>query len=313
MNRLGLKIACLVASIVIWFLVASNAIIDETLQLPLDLVHLPPGCTLAGNDLPEEIRVEVTGSKLHLMAHRYLGIRAGVVQVDLAGEPVGPSIRREIHNEDVHSDDMSVKAILSPDLLFRIDKEETVTVKVEVATSGILPSQRQLVGPPSVEPADVNLIGPARFFTGQEIVRTEPVDLGRLKETQTLRKRLISPHPYLSPDRKDVQVTMSVAVVETRTLANVPIVPLVDADQPEATVFPPVADLVIQGPVDSVRTLVPSRVSVTIPLSGLPEGMHHLRGQVLLPEGFTLVSMEPEEFMAIIGEAGPTGQEDERP
>jgi hypothetical protein len=64
-----------------------------------------------------------------------------------------------------------------------------------------------------------------------------------------------------------------------------------------------VADLVISGPADSVQRLVPSRIVVTLSLTGLPEGTHHLPGQAVLPPAYALVSLEPQEFMAIIGDA----------
>jgi len=110
-------------------------------------------------------------------------------------------------------------------------------------------------------------------------------------------------------------VSLLVSVIEARTFVNIPVIPLVDANQPEVTVFPPVADLVLSGPSDSVGTIVPSRLAVTLSLSGLPEGIHHLRGQVDKPSCLTFISMEPETFMAIIGDInqGDINQAEENP
>ncbi len=304
MNRIGLKIACLLVSIVIWIQVASNHDMEEYLYLPLEVTNLPPGTTIAGSDLPHDVRVRLRGSKLRLMAHRYLGRNAGRVVVDLTGEEPGPAFQRELTINDVRSD-LDILDISPPvRLRLRIDRESARLVPVVVAVTGRLPAGRLLLEPPRAEPDSVVLRGPERFLTPKLEVRTAAVDLSRIRETSRLTRRLESPSPYLTLAVPEVEVYVSVARAESRTLSNVPIVPLVDANQPQVSVFPPVADLSISGPADSVQALLPSRVAVTVPLSGLGNGVHHVRGQVILPEGFTLLSMEPEEFMVIIGKDG---------
>jgi hypothetical protein len=166
-----------------------------------------------------------------------------------------------------------------------------------------------LIAPPAAAPDSATLSGPGRFLRGRRQARTEAVELGKLKETVTLSKRLLPPPANLKQEPAQVSVTVQVALVATRTLANVPITPLVDAGQRDVAVFPPVVNLVVSGPEDGIRDLVLTDIAVTVPLTGLSRGRHRLRGQVILPEGFSLVSLEPEEFTIIIGQDGDRPQE----
>jgi YbbR domain-containing protein len=306
MNHIGLKVACLVVAMLVWVQVASNQDVERTIFLPLELVNLQPGMTVAGSRIPANVLVRLRGSKLRLIAHRYLGQRAGRVVVDLADMTPGTT-QRPLTVNDVRSALDVVEVRAQHPLSIQIDRLVSRAVPVVVTTSGQLPSGRMLVGALSAAPDSVVLSGPSRLFVPDLTIRTEPLDLSRQREAQTVRRRLASPSPHLTPAVAEVAVRVPVSLVDRRTLSNVPIVPLVDANQPEVTVYPPVADLAVSGPADSVRALLPSRVAVTVSLSGLPEGIHHLRGQVILPEGFTLLSLEPEEFMAIIGEADDVG------
>ncbi len=307
MRHLGLKIGCLVVSILIWAQVAYNYQIEETLSLPVRIVNLPEGATAAGNDVPEQVRVRVRGSKLLLMAHQYLGRDAGRVEVDLAGVEPGPPIHRDITVNDVRSA-FDVLAVSPPvRLRLRVDREGRRRVPVDVVLSGSLPAEHQLDGPPEVEPDSVSVTGPERFLD-LERVRTAPVDLSRIRETTSLLRPLVLPNPGLVADRDEARVTVRVSLAELRRFAHLPVVPLVDADQGAADVFPPVADVTISGPADSVRALLPARIAVTLPLSGLGEGTHRLAGQVVLPEGYRLVGVEPEVFTVVIG-GGADGRE----
>lgn len=314
MNRIGLKLACLIASLVIWIQVAYNTNeFEDTVGLPLELVNLPADLTVAGfsvegGDGSHVVPVRLRGSKLLLLAHHYLGLAAAHLKVDLAKVRAGDQIQRPVLAVDVETD-LEVRAIMqSVRLRLHVDDQDTSRVPVRVQTVGELPAERVLLKLPTAAPDSVLLSGPARFLAAVERIQTETVDLARFRKSDTIVRKVISPSPHLVLLEEEVAVTVAVAPLELRTLAQVPIVPLVDADQAEVTVFPPVADLVISGPADSVQALTQADVAVTVPLTGLADGTHRLRGQVILPEGFVLVSLEPEVFLAIIGEIDPEGQ-----
>ena len=85
MNRLGLKISCFLAAVLIWIQVASTADIEQTTSLPLRVTGLGTGLTTDGSDfLPDEVKVRVTGSKFRLLTHKYFNRYIGEILVNLA-------------------------------------------------------------------------------------------------------------------------------------------------------------------------------------------------------------------------------------
>ncbi|MHB8079027.1 MAG: hypothetical protein ACYDIE_07215 [Candidatus Krumholzibacteriia bacterium] len=103
MKRLGLKLICLLAALVLWLQVAATTVLDETVTMPLQAVGLREGTIPAAGDLPRLVRVRVRGSKLQLVAHRYFGRRIGSVVIDLAHPAPGSIVERDVGTEDVRS------------------------------------------------------------------------------------------------------------------------------------------------------------------------------------------------------------------
>jgi len=308
MKHLGLKITCLVAALIIWIQVASTTVIEADVRLPVSVVNLGPELTVAGNALPELIDVRLRASKLRVLAHRYLGRNLGRVQVDLANRQPGPSFSYELTPADVVTEQEVVTVPPPARLSIRLDREVTRRLPVRVAVTGELPAGRLLLSPPAPRPDTVAVRGPERFFRGVTDVATEPLRLDPVSGPVTQELNLVRPHAHLEPLVAEVAVTVNVAELEERVLANVPVIPLVDADQADVAVSPPVCDLMVRGPADSVRALTAADLTVTIPLSGLGEGMHEVRGEVSHPAWVTQVAVEPEVFLVIIGgEATPDG------
>ncbi|RKZ11314.1 hypothetical protein DRQ50_13855 [bacterium] len=95
---------------------------------------------------------------------------------------------------------------------------------------------------------------------------------------------------------------MDLAPLEDRTLANVPVVPLVDAGQLDVSISPPVVDVMVRGVADSVRILSSVRVSVTVAVGDRAEGIYLLPGVVEHPPWMTVLGLSPARFRAIVGD-----------
>ena len=152
-------------------------------------------------------------------------------------------------------------------------------------------------------PDSVTVSGPSRFVPESGAVATEPLALDRLQpgRTEGLDLRLRSPHEHLMVAPAQVQIRCAVAPLIERTVANVPVVPLVDAGQPDVGVSPPVADVMVRGVADSVQTLTAARLTVTVAVGDLAEGLYVLPGQVDCPRWLTLLGLAPTEFRVIVG------------
>lgn len=301
MNRIGLKIVCLVASIIIWMQVAATSTVELTARLPLEVTGLGPGLTVDGSELPEKIDVRLQGSKLRLLAHKYFNKYLGKVRLNLAGREAGPAFSYELDRPDVVTE-LTVVSIF-PRARLRLQVDELVSRKlpVRLETDGSLPEGKGFLVPPRVRPDSVLVSGPRRFFRSDLVVPTLRVNLERLKESQDFPLALTPPHEHLQLARDEISASFKLASLMDRTLANIPVIPLVDAGRPEVGVSPPVVDVMVRGVADSVQALDRNRFLVTVPVGSLDEGVYVLSGQVEYPSWLTLIGLKPAELQVIVG------------
>jgi YbbR domain-containing protein len=300
MNRLGLKISCIVVSVVIWMQVASTAEVEKTARLAVSIEGLREGLTVAGSEIPPTVSVDLTGSKLRLLAHRYFNHYVGEIKINLADQGPGPAFWIDPSAADVFTDLQPPTALQAGAFEIRVDTVITRLVPVALASRGNLSPEFGFLTPPTLDP-DTVVTGPARFFPERFSVRTEPVDFTRISASGEQEVGLLSPHEFLRLATRQVEVGLRIGRVEERTLANVPVVPLVDAGRPPVGISPPVADIMVRGVADSVSRLTADRLSVVVPVNDLPEGVYDMAGQVEHPAWLTLIGMDPASFRVIVG------------
>jgi YbbR domain-containing protein len=301
MKRHVLKIICLLAAMLIWGQVASSRFIVRDLELPLNVYGLGEGLTLDGNEWPETVKLRARISKWRFLLYRNFGKQLGDVDIDISDVMPGGIWQREITENDVRSHLEEIVITPPQRLILIVDQVDSLLVPVEVASTGVLNEDRILLEPLRCEPDSLWLTGPSRYFTGREVLRTEPVELGRIVKSAELTRKLIPPHPYLDAQVEEARVVVSVALRKSRVYEHITVVPLMDAHQIGVEIFPPVATLTISGPADSIAVLQANRLSATLSLTGLPAGSHTLRPEVHLPAVFTLTDIEPENFMVVVG------------
>ncbi len=304
MNRIGLKILCLTAAIIIWVQVAATSVVEQSAKLPLRVTGLAEGLTVEGSELPPKVSVRLEGSKLRLLAHKYLNRYLGEVRVNLADRTPGPAFSYEVNPGDVFTDLAVMSVFPRVRLRLQVDRMAQRYLPVSLETDGTLPPGLDYLEPPSVSPDSVMVRGASRFLREGLEVPTLRVNLDRLKESAVFPLSLAVPGPHLHLGVDEVRASFKIAALEDRTLANITVIPLVDAGQPEVGVSPPVVDVMVRGVADSVQSLDPSRFLVTVPVGSLPEGVYLLSGQIEHPPWLTLIGMNPSEFQVIVGNPG---------
>lgn len=309
MNRLGLKIFCLVASIVIWGVVAATSDVEQSIHLPLRITGLDPSLTVEGSVLPNKVLVKLQGRKWKMFKHKYLNSYLGEVLVNLADQPADATFSYELARSDVFSE-LDVVSITPPvRLRLHVDQVESRNLFVRLETDGTLPQGKAFLVAPSVFPDSVRVTGPRHLFEDGGVVPTVRVKLGQVKASQDFPLALISPSEFLKLERSEVSASFKVADIEDRTLTNISVIPLVDFGQLEVGVLPPVVDVMVRGVADSIRALNSSRFLVTLPVGSLPEGIYTLAGEVEYPPWVTLIVLNPPEFQVTVGnpasDAGP--------
>ena len=65
---------------------------------------------------------------------------------------------------------------------------------------------------------------------------------------------------------------------------------------------PPIADVMVRGVADSVRSLTSDRITVTVAVGNREEGVYLLPGEVDHPPWLTLLGLSPAHFRAIVGD-----------
>jgi YbbR domain-containing protein len=301
MNRLGLKISCFLVSVLFWIQVASTADIEQTTTLPLRVTGLGEGLTVAGSEhLPSDVRVSVTGSKLVLLTHQYFNRYIGEVRVNLAGF-VDSTFSYQLDRADIFTDLKDADIQRSRILTLTIDHEISRPMAVSLTTEGELPRGLDFVTAPRITPDTVMVTGPSRFFSDDLTVHTLAVDMRRISEDSEQTLNLTAPGDFLELAETKVQVAFRVGELEDRTLANIPVIGLVDAGRPDVGISPPVADVMVRGIADSVWALTEDRISVIVPVDNLAEGIFILPGQVVHPDCLTLIRLVPPQFQVIVG------------
>ncbi len=175
MKNLFLKIACVVAAILFWILVAANTIIEADVGLPVLVVGLGDGLTTAGSTVPSVTGVRVRAPKLAVVAHEYLGMPLGRVEVDLADWQPVRNQNYEFSRADVRAE-AEVVSLLPPERFpLRVDHEDTRRLPVRVPVRGRLAEDRRLGGAVTTVPDSLDVTGPRRYFAGIDTLFTEAV------------------------------------------------------------------------------------------------------------------------------------------
>jgi YbbR domain-containing protein len=301
MNRLGLKISCFLVSVLIWIQVANTADIEQTTTLPLRVTGLGEGLTVAGSEyLPSEVGVQVTGRKWTLLTHHFFNRYIGEVRVNLGGF-ADSTFSYLLDRANIFTEMNNAEILPSVKLRLTIDHELSRPLPVTLAANGTLPEGLVFVTVPGITPDSVLVTGPSRFFGDDMTVATEAVDLGRLSEDSEQTLILTPPSEWLELEHIEVQAAFKVGKLETRTLANIPVIGLVDAGRPEVGISPPVADVLVEGFSEWVRTLTEDEISVVVKTGNLDEGIYLLEGEVVHPDWITSVSLSPRQFQVIVG------------
>ncbi|MCP4574175.1 MAG: hypothetical protein GY838_17575 [bacterium] len=301
MNRVGLKISCFLASILIWVQVAATSVVEQEANLPLEITGLSTHLSLAGSEIPRRVPVRLRGSKLSLFTHKYFSRYLGEVQLNLGDVTEVSEFSYQLTEDHVVTELEVVRLAADTRVRLRVDELWTRTLPVDLRLSGAWPEDVGTLRAPHTEPDSVVVTGPSRAFAGLVAVRTETLERARHGKSDAIELDLVTPqeHLQLAPDR--VEAVLELAALEDRTLANVPVIPLVDAGVPEVGVSPPVADVMVRGVADSLRTLTTDHVSVTVAVGDRATGVYELPGQADLPAWLTLLGLAPDRFRVIVG------------
>jgi YbbR domain-containing protein len=287
-RHLGLKLASLGVALLLWMTVAGEATVERGLRVPLELQQFPAGLELQG-DLPTTVDVRVRGTSGALSR-----VSPGdvVAVLDLRGARVG---RRLFHltAEQVRAPvGVEIVQVTPPSVAMTFELSASKSVPIVPEIDG-RPAPGFVVGKPSVEPATVEIVGPASSVEGVADALTEPVMVTGARDgvREEVTVGLVDPALRLkTPRTAVVTVPILPAPVEHRLrsrpvhLRNLPA-------NLSAEAVPSVVDVTIRGSREALSRMDADDVAAYVDLAGLGAGQYTLtvRADSSLEAGVTRV------------------------
>lgn len=290
----GAKLLALVVAILVWFNASGQEEVISVRTASLVVNGISDTLALA-SPVPASADVRIAATRRQMVA---LGFQRLVVRADLSG--FGPGRQRvPLTGNDVRGigglEPGRVQIINPPVLDVELEPLASRRLQVSIATTGSLAANLVLLeGGVSMDPAWVTVRGPASRVERVQHVSTEPVDLGRLRESGTREVALDCGGLVCDPDR--VVVSLRVSERGERVLPNVPPTVLLDSDDVDATVDPATVSLTLEGPAAVLDTLSSGDVSVLLTVAGRGPSIHRLAAEVILPPGVRLTAISADTF-----------------
>ena len=179
-ENLGLKIAAVLLSIVLWVFVTSRGQSEISIDLPLEFKNIPQGLEIV-NHTVKTITLAVKGQERFIKNIRPSDMR---VSLDLSKAKKGESIYY-IHRDDITLPHAVTVTNISPSTV-KVTVEETTakTVRVIALITGE-PERGYYVKSVEVTPQTVTIEGIRPEIERIKNIKTEPVDVTGFNETFT--------------------------------------------------------------------------------------------------------------------------------
>lgn len=249
----------------------------------------------------QEVKVEGPEQKIR-------SVVAAVGQVDMTGVRPGQNLRRTVGLKPV---DDKGKEVVGVNLV-------QSAVDVDLRVSQLSPGRIVTVTPPqptgrpapgfqvggiTIEPSAVKLRGPRDLHETWNQVVTEAISVEGASQPITLEARVLLPPgaELAEPDR--VRVTVSIIEERvTKTLDDVAVAVWNLPSNFKAEVNPGRVTLTLEGPRSVMAAVRADELGIHVDVENLGPGLHRLQVRLALPEGMSLVSIQPQEVQVLIEE-----------
>ena len=296
-RHLSLKIAAVIAAVVLWLIAKGEQTTDREFLLPLVLRNVPEGLTLVER-VPESARVMLRGANKELLRLGLWG--EPYAAIDLSGAEPDRTIRVTLSESNIvlpQGSGVQVGEVRDPRVLdLQIDRVVERKLGVTPVLTDRLASGYHVLGEPRCMPDSVTVRGPARAVGLLPSVRTVPLSLaGRGERIEASRAIDVAHGININAVPKEVRVIVEVEGTLNTALVGVPVRVAHETGVPSVAVVPAAVNLEVSGPEHVVAALAPADVVVSVDARGLPRGVHELVPDVILPEGARLLAMTPSK------------------
>ena len=297
-QHLNLKIAAVLAAVVLWLIAKGEQTGDREFLFPLILRNVPEGLTTV-RLVPEHARIVLSGANKELLRLSLWG--EPYAAIDLSGAEPDKTIRVPLSAANVvlpRDVGVQVGEVRDPKVLdLEIDRVgERKLAVLPVLTNRLEPGYHVL-GEPRCVPDSVTVRGPARVVARLSSVRTAPLNLsGRRARIEASRAVDVARGVNVLAVPKEVRVIVEVEGTLRTAIPGVPVRVEREHGASAVTTVPAVVSIEVSGPEHVVAALTPADASVVVDARGLPAGIHEIAPDVVLPEGVELLSMTPSKL-----------------
>lgn len=289
-RNLGLKTLAVAAATLLWLSVSSDPLVERSLRVPLEFQNVPANLEIVG-DVPATVDVRVRGTARQVGA---IEPGQGVAVLDLKGARSGARLFNLL-NDDVRLPfGVQVVQVNPSTVSLSIERTGAKRVPVVPVVTGE-PPEGYSRGPATVDPAEVEVVGPESRLLKLAAATTDSVSIADQRQTVRDRVTVGVNDPTLRL-RTPVTAVVTVEVVQATIERSIEGVPLRFANLGaghRAVALPPRVAVVVRGGRDMLADLDAEGIEVTVDCAGLSPGRYTLPVRFATPDRFTIVSTDP--------------------
>jgi len=204
-ENLGLKIAAILLSIVLWFFVTSRGQSEISIDVPLELKNMPQGLELV-NHMTKTVNLNIKGQERFIKNVSASNVR---VSLDLNKAKRGEGTYY-INREDIKLPRSITVTNINPPSV-RVTTEETVSKAVKVVPVIIGEPQKGFyLKSAEVFPDTIVIEGVRSEVAKVSALKTEPLDITGFSETVAQNLRIDTTGRNIRPKIPDVRVSVEI-------------------------------------------------------------------------------------------------------
>jgi len=287
-----LKAVAVGIAALLWVAVGGEKVVERSLRAPLELQNLPEALEMVG-DAPSTMDVRVRGSSTALGR---LAPGDVMAVLDVSTAKAGRNLFHLAPDHVRVPFGVDVTYAGPTTVLLVFERQGVKTVPVEANVEGE-PAPGYLVESVTVDPAQVDVIGPESALRDLRQATTEPIELkgssAPVREKVTIGV-LNSAARLRAP--QTATVTVAIEVIRTeRTIGNVPVRMRGLRTGHSAQSAPSSVSVTVRGGEDALGALSTDAIEAGVDLSGLGVGRYPLPVRITPSKAFGIVRIDPPQ------------------
>jgi YbbR domain-containing protein len=292
----GLKLLSLLLALALWFTVSGEERTETSLHMALEFVNLPAKMVITG-EVPPDLQVRVIGPRsiVNKLSQSRL-----TQTIDLSAIKGGPHTFYLGPNSFSFPRGVVVTRIQPNPITINLSPTINATLTIKPMLAGSLPEGYELKGV-KTRPDQVTVVGPSEELTVLKFIPTHPIDLRRLTEVTVVATDLDFKNLHLSlKNQVPILAELDIQPMTlTRTIPDVHVIP----EPGPANLRPAQVAVTVQGPWPQVKELKPGEVKAAVDTSGLGRSRGRLNVSISLPQGVSLVRVQPGSVTGFLKKA----------